>query len=271
MMLTNLANICRRSGLDVNEVAGWQTRGHGPMSGVNTIVCHHTATSRSAPGDYPSMGIVRDGRSDLPGPLAQLGLGRSGAVYVIAAGVSYHAGTVAAAAHGNWYAIGIEAEADGISSPWPEQQMVAYARLCRALIDGYGLDVANVKGHKEVAVPLGRKIDPNFDMDAFRNRVRDATNQEDIVTPEDFDKIAKIVENKVKDQVAPLRREFGEFRTNEVQRDAEDEKRDAAIIDAIKADVPDGPNLTKEQVSKAAENAFRRFRRSRQEDTPPAA
>lgn len=170
MMLTDLADACRKSGLKVVEVDGWKGRGHGPMSSVDTIACHHTATSAKAAGNYPSLGIVRDGRSDLPGPLAQLGLGRDGTVYVIAAGVCYHAGATFEKRQDNWHAIGIEAEHDGLS-PWPAAQQNAYIRLCAALCEHYGLAADRVLGHKEIATPLGRKVDPNFDMPAFRRDV----------------------------------------------------------------------------------------------------
>lgn len=195
MLLTDLADACRKSGLKVVEVSGWQSRGHGSLYGVRTIVCHHTATARSAPGDYPSINVVRNGRSDLPGPLAQLGLGRSGTVYVIAAGVAYHAGEVRDSSMDNWHAIGIEAEADGLS-PWPAAQVDAYARLCAALCEHYDVPVPRVLGHKEVCAPVGRKTDPNFDMGAFRARVTNAA-QEDIMQPEDFDKIRAIVKDEV--------------------------------------------------------------------------
>ena len=170
MLLTDLADACRKSGLKVVEVEGWKTRGHGHLSGVNTIVCHHTATPASAAGDYPSLRIVRDGRSDLPGPLSQLGLGRSGTVYVIAAGVAYHAGVTHLPRQDNWHAIGIEAEHPGVGE-WSDEQYAAYARLVVALTDHYGVPLANVQGHKEIAKPTGRKIDPNFDMDRFRAAV----------------------------------------------------------------------------------------------------
>lgn len=171
MLLTDLATAARKSGLPVIEVDGWRTRGHGHLSSVETIVCHHTAGP--ATGNYPSLGVVRDGRPGLAGPLAQLGLGRDGTVYIVAAGVAYHAGTVRDRTMDNWHSIGIEAEATGTSA-WPEVQMDAYARLCRALCDRYDVPVARVLGHKEICAPAGRKIDPNFDMDAFRERVREA-------------------------------------------------------------------------------------------------
>lgn len=170
MMLTDLADACRKSGLKVVEVDGWQTRGHGQFLGVNSIVLHHTATPRAAAGDYPSLRVVRDGRPDLDGPLSQVGLGRSGTVYVIAAGVAWHAGSTFYPRQDNWHAIGIEAEHDG-RSPWPMVQHTAYVRLVAALAEHYGIALSNVQGHKEVAKPIGRKPDPTFDMTDFRRRV----------------------------------------------------------------------------------------------------
>jgi hypothetical protein len=170
MMLTDLADACRKSGLKVVEIDGWKTRGHGDFLGVNSIVLHHTATPKSAAGDYPSLRIVRDGRPDLRGPLSQVGLGRSGTVYVIAAGVAYHAGPTFFPRQDNWHSIGIEAEHDGIGQ-WSMVQHAAYVRLVAALAEHYGIPLSNVQGHKEVAKPLGRKIDPTFDMTDFRRRV----------------------------------------------------------------------------------------------------
>ena len=177
MLLLDLADACRKSGLPIVEVDGWRTRaatddsGNRELVAVQTIVAHHTATPLTVAGDYPTLKTVRDGRSDLPpGPLAQLGLGRSGTVYVIAAGLCWHAGSTFETSQDNWHAIGIEAEHDGVS-PWPDALVDAYARLCAALCQHYGLPAARVLGHKEIASPAGRKTDPNFDMTAFRARV----------------------------------------------------------------------------------------------------
>ena len=172
-MLTDLADILRNASLNVVEVDGWKTRGHRKMTSVKGILCHHTAGP--ATGDYPSLRVVRDGRSDLPGPLSQLGLGRSGTWYVIAAGVSYHAGrTIDDSIFGNSNAIGIEAEGTGVPSAdrghayWPEVQYQSYIKGVKALQAAYGVPTSRVLGHKEAAVPLGRKPDPNFSMDEFR-------------------------------------------------------------------------------------------------------
>ena len=168
MMVPDLAAVLRAAGLMVVETPGWQTRNHGPLLGVRTVVCHHTAGP--ATGDFPSLPVVRDGRPGLAGPLAQLGLARSGIWYTISAGKAWHAGVVLQPDYGNEWSIGIEAEATGHDS-WPEVQLASYARGCRALIDHYGLTPARVLGHKEVCSPPGRKTDPNFDMPAFRARI----------------------------------------------------------------------------------------------------
>lgn len=176
MYLTGLSRALRSAGLDVVEVSGWETRGHGPFLGLETIVAHHTAGPSAAadPSDYPSLRTTRDGRGGtkpLPGPLCNLGLGRSGRFYVIAAGYAYHAGAVLEPRFGNRYALGIEAENDGVGEPWPTPQRTAYARGCAALILAarsgdlagglrFPLAAEDVRAHREVCDPPGRKIDP---------------------------------------------------------------------------------------------------------------
>jgi hypothetical protein len=136
---------------------------------VKTIVCHHTGTTNTT-ANAPSLGIVQNGRADLAGPLSHFVLGRDGTVFVVAAGQCWHTGATWQTAQSNAYAIGIEAEGTGYAA-WPDVQLDAYARLCRALCTAFGLGVDRVQGHKEVCSPAGRKPDPNFDMGAFRARV----------------------------------------------------------------------------------------------------
>ena len=173
MMLTELDQVVRLSGLPVDEVPGWRTRGHGGMTAVDGVVCHHTAGPRT--GDFPSRGVLVDGRPGLAGPLAQIGLTRSGRVVLIAAGLAWHAGAVRATTYVNARRIGIEAEAtglDGVPTDWPDVQVQAYAKLCAALAIGYAFDASDVLAHREVCYPAGRKIDPHpFDMAAHRARV----------------------------------------------------------------------------------------------------
>jgi hypothetical protein len=188
MLLTDLAEACRASGLPVTEVTGWPSRGRGQMSTVRTIVCHHTAGP--ATGEFPSLQVVRDGRPGLPGPLSHLGLGRSGRVYVIAAGLCSHTGRTFRPDQGNRFAIGIEAEGTG-AAPWPGAQLDAYAALCAALTLHYGLGADRVLGHREIAAPAGRKIDPNFDMDGFRRSVA-RLREDDMFTDADRQLLARL-------------------------------------------------------------------------------
>jgi hypothetical protein len=156
-----LVDAARTTGYPVVEVAGWRTRGHGGMRVVEGVVGHHTATSDSAPGDYPSLSIVTNGRSDLPGPLCNLGLGRNGTIYVVAAGCAYHAGASSWAGFTdlNDEFLGIEAESAGTGT-WTDAQRDCYPKLVAALLRYMNRGTDRYAGHKDVCVPTGRKIDP---------------------------------------------------------------------------------------------------------------
>lgn len=170
----------RKWGLTVEAKDGWRRRGRPYNFYPRAIIAHHTA-SGSASGNFASDGIVTSGRSDLPGPLCQVLLGRDGTVRMIAAGYSNHAGYGGPRAgipenQGNTYTIGIEAENNGIGEKWSAAQLNAYYRLCAALLDWMGTkDVSKVFGHKEWT---SRKIDPaGINMDYFRAQVAKALAQ----------------------------------------------------------------------------------------------
>lgn len=174
--LTWLPGVLQARGIDVVEYRGWETRGHGDIGDIQGVLCHHTCGPLH--GDLSDIGVLVDGRSDLAGPLCNIGLGRSGRVTMVAAGKGYHAGKGywQGIADGNAHMIGIEAENTGETTgpradTWPEAQMVAYAKVCAAICDYAKIRSVMVAGHKEYALPRGRKDDPNFDMIAFRARV----------------------------------------------------------------------------------------------------
>lgn len=171
--LTWLPQVLRDAGLKVATVDGWDSRGNGDVGQVVGVICHHTAGPRN--GNMPSLQTLIDGRSDLPGPLAQVGLGRDGTCYVIAAGRCNHAGKGVwkGVTTGNTSFVGIEAENTGLSndSPWPDVQMDAYRRLVAAVLKRLGQPADFCAGHKEYALPAGRKPDPDFDMVDFRKAV----------------------------------------------------------------------------------------------------
>lgn len=174
--LTWLPEVLEAAGLKVAEQPGWRTRGRAEMGQIRGVICHHTAGPLQ--GVMPSLTVITNGRSDLPGPLAQLGLGRDGTFFVVAAGRANHAG------EGRWQGIttgnssfiGIEAENTGhvdgpLKDPWPDVQMDAYRRGVAAILKRIGAEPIMCCGHKEYALPSGRKPDPTFDMTDFRARV----------------------------------------------------------------------------------------------------
>ncbi len=183
--LTWLPGVLLAEGLKVAEVDGWRSRGRREMGKVLGVMCHHTAGP--AKGNMPSLGVLRDGRpatktaKALPGPLSQLGLGRDGTFYVVAAGATNHAGAGAWQGHtsGNANFIGIEAENVGTGKEtWPDVQMDAYMRGVAAILRHIGADPMMCCAHREFAPK--RKIDPKFNdgftMDMFRTRVKSLMN-----------------------------------------------------------------------------------------------
>lgn len=230
-MLTDLADVCRTSGLNVVEVEGCLTRGYAGLSlrGVRAVFHHHTATGRSAflRSDAPTLGLCVNGRSDLPGPLCHLVLGRSGTVYVVAAGLANHAGVGSylniPVNEGNLWAIGIEVETSGVE-PWDltPEQIDALPRLGAALERAYMQDLPPELrlqiGHKEYS--SAGKIDlAGFpgDMDGLRasiNQALDGINtqgggtkpieEDDIMsmTPAQLDAFAQKIADKCAVEVA---------------------------------------------------------------------
>ena len=164
MRLDWLADVLRDAGCAVYEITGWLDRGRD-LAWVDGIVWHHTASSRIASDAAVDL-LLRDGRRDLPGPLAQFGLRRDGAWVVVAAGRANHNG------YGKWgnNSIGIEAYNDGVGEPWPTAQIDAWVAGTAAICRHLGLDAGQVLGHKE-SDPR-RKIDPaGIDMDDMRYRI----------------------------------------------------------------------------------------------------
>ena len=174
--LTWLPTVLLDAGLKVAEQPGWRMRGRGDVGTIRGVMCHHTAGPRT--GIMPSLGVITNGRPELPGPLSQLCLGRDGTFFVVGAGRANHAGA------GNWQGvttgnssfIGIEAENTGQTAgpnadPWPAVQLDAYRRGVAAILEKINANAIMCCGHKEYALPVGRKPDPTFDMDGFRLQV----------------------------------------------------------------------------------------------------
>lgn len=177
--LTWLPGVLRAAGCRVVEVDGWQTRGLGEIGPIKGWCLHHTAGPKKIVGT-PALGIVTNGRPaftangrhypKLAGPLSQTYLAADGTWYIVAAGRSNHAGRGEwqGIVNGNSELIGTEAENPGDGSAWPQVQTDEYVRGVAAGLRHLGLDDVFACGHKEYALPRGRKIDPTLDMIAFR-------------------------------------------------------------------------------------------------------
>lgn len=174
-MLTDLAAACRKSGLTVVELPGWQTRSRPASTGgfdPRGVLVHHTGGA-SDDRTYAEW-MAFTGRSDLPAPLCQLALSRAGVVYVSAAGRANHGGTARAtgpmpAGDANSLYIGVEAMNNG-SEGWTPTQYRAYVRLCAALCEHYAWPATHVRAHKETSTT--GKWDPGLlDMVQFRNDI----------------------------------------------------------------------------------------------------
>ncbi len=194
MRLLTLPALCRRAGLDVVEVSGWQQRG-AEMGNVGAVLAHHTATGRNW-SDSAVDALLRDGRPGIPGPLSQVGLDRKGRVRIIAAGTANHAG------RGSWHgvsgnsrAVGVEAYNDGTGETWPAVQLDAWDALNAVLLDLLDLPVSRLCGHREWAPT--RKTDPaGIDLTAMRARAASLlttpTTEEIDVTPDQDARLSRI-------------------------------------------------------------------------------
>jgi len=199
LWLTWLADALRAGGCRVREEPGWRTRGHGGMVAVRGVLCHHTG-SAGMPG---SRNVVRDGRSDLPGPLAQLTLDPDGTFSVIAAGQCWHPGRGGPLLNcprdsGSPYLIGIEGVSNG--TYWTDAQRREYPRGVAALLRKLGARTAEgwVAEHAEWAP--GRKPDMgNWDPNDMRREVNRHLRPP---TEEDF--MASLSEAEKKDWYAKI-------------------------------------------------------------------
>lgn len=167
-----LADLLRLWGLKVVEMPGWKLWGNGDFDRIQGVVCHHTGANNTSP-EY----IARNPR--LGNELSsQIHLGRDGTVTLCGVGVAWHAGKGSYPGwptnNANWTSIGIEAVSDG-RSPWPEAQMVAYRKVCAAILWylGYPATPLHLLGHKEYSGRVQGKWDPGgIDMNQFRSQVQ---------------------------------------------------------------------------------------------------
>jgi hypothetical protein len=156
---TDLPAALKKFGADefgpIELVPGWATNGDSAFN-PKGAVGHHTAGPRT--GDRPSLRVCVEGRPDLPGPLCNTFLARSGVCVVVAAGRANHAGPGGfRGLVGNSAVWGTEAEDDGTDGIWTREQRIIYPRINAAYLWLSGRDESWYCGHKDWTT---RKIDP---------------------------------------------------------------------------------------------------------------
>jgi N-acetylmuramoyl-L-alanine amidase len=139
---------------------------------IDTIVIHHTASNNGA-GD---LAHLRDPKAEVS---AHYMLDRDGKIYQLVNDQkrAWHAGK--SELHGvptdvNGRSIGIEIVNDGSGkTPFTEAQYKSLTQLVGYLKQEYKVPMNNIVGHKDVAVPKGRKTDPasNFDWTRLRKGI----------------------------------------------------------------------------------------------------
>ena len=184
-ILSTAVQILADHGTEVTQIAGWKGReAREDIECVpEAIAVHHT-------GDVSTpIAIIRDGRRDLPGPLAHFLVGQSGRTYLIASGYTNNvgnggydnfqlakAGKLTAqvrppASDGTWSANrrvwGIEADGTGDWPPIVRQHVI---EVCAALHIAEGwTNGARVMGHDEFT--RRKPGDPGDDMGGVRAAV----------------------------------------------------------------------------------------------------
>jgi hypothetical protein len=182
--ITWLADVLRAAGLQVVEHPGWKTRERPGDWSPRFLVAHATAAPASQ-SDATQVRIVRDGRADLNGPIANACIDRQGRWHVLAAGRCNTTvpGTVGPfAGQGNSHALGIEACNDNRGEAWPPRQYESYVTGVAAICRRMGWPESRIVGHREHTP--GHKTDPTFGMNAFRALVRERIEGDDMTRDE---------------------------------------------------------------------------------------
>jgi len=176
---------------------GWETRGKAifnPRGSVN----HHTAGA--ATGVLPSLNVLVNGRTGLPGPLCNCALDRLDRLWLIAAGGANHAGLGGwSGLSGNASVWGLEVEHVGTTAePVGPAKWDAMHRFHAAVADYSGFSPAQVCQHFEWAPT--RKVDfvkSITDGAQFRRNVANVSpGGDDDMSAEDVAAITSVIYDK---------------------------------------------------------------------------
>jgi hypothetical protein len=201
--IKRIVDMMRRLGHKVEFVPGWETRGSGSFVRIDTRLDHHDAFPLSS-GHAGGLRTCTFGRPDLRNSLCMFYLASDGVTYVVAAGISWHAGKGHITT--NSRSSGIEARNSGLGEPWPDVQLDAFCDLDACAVIVWGVKVYDHKEHSDTG-----KIDrTGINPDHWRARVDarvsvikrilagEAPDDEEFtVKPEDENRIRTIIREEL--------------------------------------------------------------------------
>lgn len=152
-------------GVVVVESAGWTTRGRSADIDPRYNVTHHTASERDVTA------LLKAGRPDVAGPLCNREITRDGFVRLIASGRANHVGVATITNSESWgdECTGPIPTGNTGADAFPNYLTIVQHTAAVRIVEGWGRD--RIVGHKEVARPVGRKIDPVFSMPDFEDAI----------------------------------------------------------------------------------------------------
>lgn len=138
----------------------WRFAGHGTTAGRLLGTMWHDTVTPYSWSDAQLLRLLRQGYKALPGPIANVGIGSTGNLLLVAAGRAYHAGSGRwpGIPSGNLNTVGVEVQNPG-TVPWRDVQLRVARRFTFHLHRYAGLTSSRLVGHKEWAPT--RKRDPH--------------------------------------------------------------------------------------------------------------
>lgn len=213
----------RETGVSVVAGPDWTTAGHGSTPGRLLGTMWHDTVTPYTWSDANLARLLRQGYTGLPGPIANIGIGSTGNILLVAAGRAYHAGSGSWSGipSGNLNTVGIEVQNPG-TVPWRAKQLEVVRSFVYYLHDELNLPASRSIGHKEWAP--SRKRDPHsVDMPAERRRLEarlQSQGGDDDLTPEQDRMLKAVYRQLCEGRDAPAASNSATIRTRTWQTNA---------------------------------------------------
>ena len=196
----NLPKLLRDAGLEVVEIEGWQDREVDGPTSLTGVLNHHTGASAKGWSLARELEYAKwmflTGRPDLSAPLCQIALGRSGKVYIGAAGRANHAGDArpsgsVSGGNGNTLYVGIEwmlSGTEAIPAAMTRAGITLNAVLTAQVLETSVRTISchyqtSVTGKWDIGDPLGIPFNGHRVLDVDKFRLAVAEERERLTEP----------------------------------------------------------------------------------------